>query len=288
MLSYRYMFMPMDENYVNDSEISSSRIVSPDGEGFMVTPTSMDMHMHMTGVMYAPTDFVTFMLMAPYMYKSMDHLRRDGVRFSTESEGWGDLGFSGLVKVYDSDRSRIHLNLGVTFPTGSTDEVDFIPGLGVTQLPYPMQIGSGTWNLRPGMTYLGQGKSLSFGAQIMGGIPLGENDQGYSLGESVMGTAWVARNLSETISASFRIAALSWGNIDGRDENLVVGPLVVPTADPQRRGGSRVDLSLGINVNTPIAGHRLGIEAALPIYQNLDGPQLGVDWYLTVGWQFSF
>ena len=80
----------------------------------------------------------------------------------------------------------------------------------------------------------------------------------------------------------------AWGNIDGQDETLVVAPSVVPTADPNRRGGSRIDLAVGLNVKTPLQGHRLALEAALPVYQNLDGPQLGAEWFLTAGWQFSF
>ena len=32
-----------------------------------------------------------------------------------------------------------------------------------------------------------------------------------------------------------------------------------------------------------LAGHRLGIELGLPVYQNLNGPQMAGDWMLTVG-----
>ena len=69
---------------------------------------------------------------------------------------------------------------------------------------------------------------------------------------------------------------------------LMAYPRRVPTADPDRRGGSRVDLGLGLNFKLPMKGHRLAVEAALPVYQDLDGPQLGAEWILTAGWQFAF
>ena len=288
MLSYRYMFMPMEHSYLDDSTIGDARIISPSGEGFLVTPTRMEMEMHMLGLMHAPTDNLTLMFMAPYIVNTMDHVRRDGKRFTTESEGFGDISLSGLVKIYDQKRQRVHLNLGVSAPTGSIGEEDVVPGLGVTQLPYPMQLGSGTWDMKPGITYLGQADQVSWGAQIMGSLPLGTNNHGYSKGNSVMATAWTARVLNDWSSASLRLTGTSWENYDGSDSELVTGPNVVPTADPDRRGGSRLDLGVGLNIKTPLKGHRLAIEAALPLYQNLDGPQLGVEWALTVGWQFAF
>jgi hypothetical protein len=288
MLSYRYMYMPMEQNYKGDSSISDSRVIAPDGEGFMVTPTRMDMEMHMFGAMYAPLDRLTLMLMAPYTLNSMDHLRRDGKRFTTDSEGWGDISLTGLVKVYDAKRQRVHLNIGVSAPTGSIDEKGFVPGPGVTQLPYPMQLGSGTWDFKPGITYLGQAQQLSWGAQLMGYIPIDDNDNGYSKGNSITATGWVARQLNDWSSASLRVTGASWENYDGVDSELKIPAGAVPTADPDRRGGSRVDLGVGLNIKLPLDGHRLSIEAALPVYQDLDGPQLGAEWILTAGWQFAF
>jgi hypothetical protein len=34
-----------------------------------------------------------------------------------------------------------------------------------------------------------------------------------------------------------------------------------------------------------ICGHRLAAEFGVPVYQNLNGPQMETDWTLTVGWQ---
>lgn len=168
--------------------------------------------------MYAPTDTVTLMLMMPWVSKEMSHLRRDGVTFTTRSHDWGDIKIGALWKIYDANRQRVHLNLGISAPTGSTSESDFIPGLGQTRLPYPMQIGSGTWDLVPGITWLGQTRGdLSWGAQALGVIHLGTNNEGYTLGDSITGNVWGAWRVNEWLSLSQRFSLSSWGNIDGAE-----------------------------------------------------------------------
>ncbi len=291
MLSYRYVYMPMEQNYDGCSRIGDAEIISPGGEGFLVTPQWMDMEMHMFGLMYAPTDHLTMMLMLPYARKEMGHLRRDGVEFVTESEGWGDLKLTGIHELYHGPGRALLLNLGLSFPTGSIDEEDEIPGLGQTRLPYPMQIGSGTWDLLPGITYLEQQGDWSWGAQLSGVLRLGRNDEGYSLGETGQLTAWGAYRVNDSVSTSLRLTGRAWGNIDGHDDDLRVPSTVVPTADPDLRGGRQIDLSWGVNFymrSGVLKGQRLAVEAGLPIYRDLDGPQLTPEWQLTLGWQWAF
>lgn len=287
MLSYRYMYMSMDGNRIGTNRVSNQRVL----EDFMVTPTDMDMQMHMFGLMYAPTDYITLMGMIPYVKKSMNHLTRSGVRFKTESEGLGDINFTGLIKIYDNHRQRVHLNAGMSFPTGSIDEKDTTPMGPNQQLPYPMQLGSGTFDLLPGITYLGQHIDLSWGSQVSGTIRLGENDRDYTLGDTLDMTAWGAYDWYNWISTSARLDWQFWGNIDGADPAL--NPAVVPTADPNLRGGNRMDLLFGLNFYVPqgprfLKGQKLAIEMGFPIYQDLDGPQLETDFVLTAGWQYSF
>ena len=78
-------------------------------------------------------------------------------------------------------------------------------------------------------------------------------------------------------------------NISGADPAL--NPAIVPTADPNRRGGDRLDLLFGFNLyasGETLTGHRLALEGGFPIYESLDGPQLETDWLITVGWQYAF
>ncbi|NRB72885.1 MAG: transporter [Verrucomicrobiales bacterium] len=290
MLSYRYMFMDMATNYVGSDEVSARSQLSMPGMGpYQVMPLDMQTQMHMVGAMYAPTDEVTLMAMMPYIDKQMNHLVANGTTFETGTSGSGDFKFGGLVKFYDKGNTRAHLNLVMSAPTGSIEETGFVPPMGrVVRLPYPMQLGSGTWDFKPGVTYLGQCGDLSWGAQVSGTLRIDDNDAGYSLGDEIGADIWGALRLSDSFSTSLRISGESWGVIDGRDP-LIMGP--VPTANPALRGGERIDIFAGINYycqSGPFKGHRLAVEAGAPIYQDLDGPQLGMDWMITLGWQKAF
>ena len=95
---------------------------------------------------------------------------------------------------------------------------------------------------------------------------------------------WVSRKWTDWLSSSVRIDGHIWDNIDGADPDL--NPAIVPTADPDRRGGERIDLSLGLNLYVPrgfFKGIRLGVEYGFPLYESLDGPQLEADWHVAVG-----
>ena len=288
MLSYRYMHMSMEDSYIGTDKVSDAWVISPSGGGYMVTPTSMEMNMHMLGGMWAPHDKVTLMVMAPYVLKSMDSLRRDGLRFTTKTDGFSDLRLSSLINVMDIHDHRINLNIGISAPTGSITEKGIVPDLGNTQLLYPMQLGSGSWGLLPGVTYLGEVGKWSWGAQFLANVQLDTNSQGYRLGDEYSFTTWGAYKWSDWISTSLRVVGTTWDDISGNDKNLASPAGAVPTADPDLRGGDRVDVLAGINFYMQkgiLKGNRLALEVGGPVYQDLNGPQLGNEWMMIVGWQ---
>ncbi|ACB54157.1 unknown [Crocosphaera subtropica ATCC 51142] len=285
MVSYRYMLMEMDGSRVGVDDISNEKIL----EQYPVTPTRMTMQMHMFGMMYGITNNLTLMAMLPYVVKDMDHITRMNTGFNTDSEGIGDIKLTGLYQVLNENRQRIHVNAGVSFPTGSIEARDRTPAGPDQLLPYPMQLGSGTLDLHPGITYLGQTDEWSWGSQIIGTLRLGTNSNSYKFGDEIMLTAWGARKWSDWASTSLRIKGKNWGNISGKDSRL--NPNLVPTADPTRRGGTQIDIGFGLNLFVPegdLRSGRLAIEFELPIYRALQGPQLETDWQLTAGLQYTF
>lgn len=305
MASYRYMFMSMDGNRMGDTELSVSQIGTGGGLGFPIVPTRMYMQMHMLGGMYALTDRVTLMGMLPIKDIRMDHVNVLGVsgpagsNFRTTSSGPGDLTLSALTRIFENEHNSLHLNLGFSLPLGSISERDFAPSPGSPTfqevvLPYPMQLGSGTIDLRPGLTWLGQNEDWSWGAQSVATLRLGRNRHNYSLGDQIEASTWISRRINSWVSSSVRLRGLAWGNIDGRDPRLpTVGPLGFPveTMDPNRRGGTRMDILFGANIQIGsgwLKGHRIGLEAGMPLLQYLDGPQLQTDWTMTAGWQYAF
>lgn len=127
MASYRYMYMRMEENYDGSSTVSDASVLND----FIVTPTDMEMQMHMFSLMYAPTDRLTLMGMINLVQTSMNHrIGRDplqGQTFRTEAEGIGDSSFGALYQLYRKTNHQLHVGLSVLLPTAETDNEDFLP-----------------------------------------------------------------------------------------------------------------------------------------------------------------
>lgn len=307
MVGYQFMFMNMDGNRIGRREVSDNDVLA---DGFLVTPTDMEMEGHMWHVMYGFSDRFTGMIMLPYKRLSMDHLTASGRRFTTNSEGVGDLSLTGLFTFYDSkcrtvcdkdadkdcwntswDQLR-QANFGLSFyiPTGSIDERDDTPMGSDRKLPYPMQLGSGTFDLEPSLNYLSITPNWAWGANVAAKFRMmDENSNNYRLGHEFRFAAWLARKLSDHHSVDVRLSHLNWGNINGADPDL--NPAIVPTADPNLRGGDRTDVWFGLHIYVPegaLEGNRVFFEFGLPIHQVLDGPQLETNWMLRTGWSWTF
>jgi hypothetical protein len=307
MFSYRYMRMEMSDVRDGTDDLSTADVLATPNRffgmpmqpaGLRIIPTEMTMEMHMVGAMYAPTDYLTLMVMGMYVEKDMDHITFNPMGtaqiggFTTNTRGLGDTRLSGLIRLHEDGNEKAHLNLGVSLPTGSITEEDtiFTP-MGMTQrvrLPYPMQLGSGTVDVLPGITYQNRVGDVSFGGQASATIRSTRNDEGYKLGDTGEITAWGAYQFAPWISASARVKGQTIGKIDGRDTRIM-GP--VQTADPDNHGGRFIEAGLGLNLvgqDGYLRGQRIAIEATAPVHQDLNGPQMKRDWTLTVGWQYAF
>jgi len=175
-------------------------------------------------------------------------------------------------------------------PVGSITEQDVLPTSSgnEVQLPYPMQIGFGTWDLVPGLTYLGQTAHWPWGGQTKATLRLGHNNRDWKLGNRGMLALWGARRFARHLSISARARASTWGDIDRMDEAASVNPAVVPTARTDLRGGTRLDAGLGANLYTrKWKAFRVSAEWMMPVCQKLHGPQLEADWTLTIGVQIT-
>jgi hypothetical protein len=268
MLSYRHMSMDMD-----------GVSIAP---GYTMRPTDMSMDMNMFGAMYAPSDQFTWMLMANHIDNQMK-MTNGMMTSQMQSKGLGDISISGLFDINSWDEEALIGTIGLGIPTGSIDEKKS----GSTQRqPYAMQLGSGTLDIRPGITYLGQNEGYSWGAQIAAVIRTGTNDNNYSLGDRWNATAWIARKLSNNLSASIRLTGERIGSIDGSDSNIGM-PMMSPANNTANSGGDMVSGSGGINYlfNN---GHRLALEYQIPLDQDLDGIQMDRDNTVTLGWQYAW
>lgn len=309
MVSYRYMRMAMAGNRIGTERVSPESIVQNVPNRFAgqpmqpptlrVVPLEMTMEMHMLGAMVAPTDRITLMAMVPVLSSDMTHVTFAGGmgterlgRFETTSSGIGDVGLSALFRVRQWADGQLVGKLGVRLPTGDVDDTDTVLSPMDTRpelrLPYPMQTGSGTFALTPGLTWRHGTGAVGWGAQYAGTLQLGRNDEGYSRGNEHVLSAWGSYLWAPWISTSVRAEASTRARIDGIDSEIRAP---VQTANPDFQGGDRVDAGIGVNLlgtRGALAGHRVAVEYMVPVHQDLNGPQLETDSVLTVGYQYAW
>ena len=311
MLSYRYMNMEMDGSRIGTNSITPEETVTTVANPFFgtpgqpptlrVVPTNMTMEMHMAGIMYGLTDRVTLLAMGTYNEREMDHTTFQGGmgttvlgNFTTRSSGFGDTTVGALIGLDNGKTAHHQINLGLalSLPTGSiTEEDQILTPMGGTpspRLPYPMQLGSGTFDFKPSLTAFNRFGKWNVGGQAMANIRLERNSEDYKLGNIVELTSWAAYEPKPWISFSGRLKARSQGDITGQDA-LIVAP--VQTADPDNQGGDTIEILGGINLAGQsgwMKGHRLAAEFGVPLYRDLNGPQLETDYMFTIGWQKAF
>lgn len=323
MVSYRFMDMHMDGMRSGTNDLTPAEVAVmpnalagdsmrmgylPDGSPrimtvpptYRVVPLEMDMDMHMLGLMYGFSDDITAMVMINYLEKEMTSITYQGMAGTTvvgeytgKTSGIGDTKVSALIRLDTSDKHQTHLNAGVSLPTGSITEsgnvlAPFGSVVDIDRLGYNMQLGSGTVDLLPGITYTARNDDLSWGAQAMATLRLYDNKEDYRLGNVFEATAWVARQWQHWVSTSARISAKSEGGIKGRDLVITGGS---PVFDPANSGRDEVDLSLGVNLlgtDGWMKNQRLAFEVTAPVYESLDGVQMSHDLTATLGWKTSF
>ena len=278
MVSYRYMSMNMDGLLKGSNTVAPTMMAT----GFMpnMLPTEMTMDMHMFGTMYAISNQWTLMGMLNYLDNEMSMPMG-----KMDSSGLGDIKIAGLYDLaqWDSGR-RMHLKLGLNLPTGSIDEKHNGNILG-----YGMQLGSGTYDFEPAITYLAQTENYSYGAQLGGILRIGENDQDYTLGNKFEATLWGARKITDSLSASAKFDYSSQSEIDGKDARM--NEAMSPALNPNSQGRDITIFGLGLNYyfkDGGLSGHRLAAEWETPIDQKVNGVQLELDSVWTLGWQYAW
>ncbi|MBW2385708.1 MAG: hypothetical protein JRG92_18910 [Deltaproteobacteria bacterium] len=287
--SYRFERLALDGLMNGDDELPIWVVASD----YEVVPTKQNDNAHVFELTWTPFEEVTFLFALPYHIKTMDQLYM-GQRFTSDSQGLGDLDVLLLYRVMDDRRSRTHLTLGLSFPTGSIDQTDLSPAAagGLQRLPYSMQLGSGTVDVQVGFTYSGKHRGTYWGGQIEGELHAGTNANDYQLGHSYAVSAWAGQRWFSWLGTSFRLGWYQRFNVNGADPLLdpILSP-ASPANDPAKQAMRRLDVLFGLDfyfTGGGLEGTRISVEAGLPAYQNLDGPQLRPQWLVNVGFRHVF
>lgn len=306
MAGYRFMYQWTGSSMMHGTHKVNDQTIVDQGcnsESCRFTPTFMDMRMHMVDLMYAPTHWLNVMLMPTFMDMDMNLRRLNGAPPPTpsvhehtgaaghETGAVGDTYFSSLIKLLDIPGHRVHANLGFSAPTGKVDiELRRIAKIDGGLIHFGMQLGSGTWDFTPSLTYAGEHSRWSWGTQLSGIKRLeAQNKSGYRLGDQFQATTWGGYDLTHWLTATVR-GAYTWQDAIHRDFNQFnarIGPMDFPS----NYGGQFFDMGFGVNAQIPrgrFAGNRFGVEWLQPVRNDFNGYQLNRQGMLSATWSYQF
>ena len=263
-------------------------------KNFPVVPTDIEQEIHTFRIAY---DFATDMsvsLTIPYIKQSTDHISivPDYSNFNITTDGLGDITLLGSYRFAKTVRSRWQAGLGVSFPSGSIEEEGDTPRApGKQQLPYTMQLGSGTYDVPAYVSYLRNETAFTWGVDVSAKIRLGENDRDYRLGNTLSASSWARLTTISWIQPSIKVGYRYWADIHGADTSLMVPgpyPYPAPVVDPSLYGGDQVDLLIGLRIPVSSNERYFDLEFGKPIYQSLNGPQSSEDYRFAVTFSSGF
>ena len=295
MLTYKFMHMNMSGLRDGTTDITVDKVIPMKGTqyGYMMAPTEMTMDMHMVMLMYGITDRLTVMGMATYLNNKMDMLMNMGMGKGDKPEpqmhisGLGDTELRGIYKI----NKYLAGSIGLSLPTGEIDRTYETMHM-TFRAPCDMQLGSGSYDLKPAITYnaLSDDASWNWGAQAMYTWHTGKNDNDYRLGDSLKVTGWLQHAMGR-FTPWVRLAFTDTGRIRGEDPEIAKSldrtmGAPSPDGDPRNYGGQRLDGLVGVSFHKgPLS---IGVEGGIPIYQYLNGLQLKTKSVLNVGVQLMF
>ena len=303
---------------VDSMDISGANMVMPSGtppmkkanKDYMMAPTEMTMDMHMLMVMYGLDDKISLMGMVHYLKNDMDMVMHmytpvtvptpppppdtyaGDMEGSMDTSGLGDTQIGAMYKV----DKNLTASLMLSVPTGDIDQkvdmamtgTNILNGMPMTssrtdmQAPYAMQLGTGTYDLIPSISYIASANQWTYGGQAEYRYHIGENDNEYTWGNKLKLGGYGKYAVNKTVSVAGRLDYLKEDSIDGEDPDIAA--MMAPTSDPDNYGGTRIDAT--IDVTGMFNGHTLGLAYTKPLKQDANGPQMELQSIITLSWMY--
>ena len=297
MFGYNVVNMKMNQLLDGTKKVSTADLTGPK-YGYSIAPVKMTTSLQSFHFMYASSDNLTWILMAKYLNNHMHH--EGGLEnFTSRSRGWADtqLKFNYIFNQQTTTGAehQFGASLGLSLPTGSISERDITPqsANSTSQLPYAMQLGSGTFDPILGLSYHGMTEQWYWGVQALNLARVtGSNSQGYRLGNQTTLNSWLHYSPSDSIALHGQINFQYLKAIKGEDVDI--DPMMIklnPMANPSLSASNKINFVSGITyafVHGSLKGHRIIAELNIPIYQDVIGPQLTQQRSIRLGWQLTF
>jgi hypothetical protein len=299
MVSYKYMNMGMNGILSGKQNIDKNEVFN----NYLMSPDRMRMDMHMIMGMYGITDKLTLMGMfnVNTINMNMSMFTASGHQHSGTSDlpaahfmrtsGLGDVKLSAFYSLIKMPNHQLLLGAGVSVPVGNfkakgASDDGMYPN---KNYAYAMQLGSGTFDFLPCVSYLFQHNKATFSSQIASTIRTGYNSLGYKLGNEIGINTWLAYQLLPFLSSSVRIEGNIVDRIDGYNRSLYA--YNEPSANGVNYGGKNVNCAIGSVFqfkNRVLKNSRLCVEYSVPVYQNVNRIQMKLSKILTISCSKGF
>ncbi|MEM8501079.1 MAG: transporter [Pseudomonadota bacterium] len=260
---------------------------------FPVVPTVIEQDVFTASLSYRYSRRSTLSLTVPFVRQATDHVSSVASyeQFMLGTDGIGDVGVSWRNNFYKDDICQFSIGVGLSLPTGSIDEQGDTPREpGNQQLPYTMQLGSGTYDVKIGMGmswYLGKWTWVSDFGYVH---RTNKNDRDYRLGNRFLLGTEMRTAVNKYITAGLGVEYQHSGDINGLDTEITVpGPFPYPASitDPGNFGGQLVRANGSLTLKLT-ARQSAVITYGSPVYQDLNGIQPKARGRVSASWSISF
>ena len=296
-LGILYKRLELDEYLDGTKELSNNDVLFDGVEprtdkNFPVLPTVIVQEVLITNISYEINDVSSASVSIPLIRQSTDHesIVSGYSTFNISSGGLGDitLNYNGIVKSWV--KQQINFSIGLSIPTGSIDQKGDTPrASGDQQLPYTMQLGSGTWDIPAGLNYQKNESTWIWGTKLLGKVRIGKNDRNYRLGNMIAFSAWGKWRVKERIQPILKLIYQKWDHIHGADNELLspgLFPYPAGITNPNFYGGEKINMTLGTEIS--FNNQDITIELSAPVYQSLKGVQPKEIFNFSINWNTKF
>lgn len=222
----------------------------------------------------------------PFLDRELDWTNAGGGAGTASASGLGDVVLGAAYTPVIEDDRLLDLQLGLSVPTGDFDARGDYAGVTDTVLPYAVQIGTGTLDLHPSVTFQKRERSFVWGARLGGRFHTEKNSDGWARSDEARLDLWATTPLADRLVGTARLQGNWWGDLHGDSDELTETRSALE--DPHRQRGSLLQVVVGVAWDIlPPATHRnrLELEFGIPFDEWLDGPALSRDTSLLLGWR---
>ncbi|QOL24753.1 hypothetical protein LP316_10465 [Thalassotalea sp. LPB0316] len=261
-------------------------------QNYPVVPTVISQQTLVLNFAFGIDEKSTVSISIPYIEQDTDHISivPGYDTFNIASQGLGDIRLNYQHRVYKVNNTHVEFSLGISLPTGSIDERGDTPRApGDQQLPYTMQLGSGTFDLPVGLNVSHLVQDYSVGLSLYANVRTGKNDRDYRLGNKFALSSWIKYEGWASLDPTLKLTYIHWQAIQGQDEEITVPgqfPYPAGITDPDNYGGQQINVSAGVDAY--FGDQRANINLVLPVYYNLNGVQPKQKLGVSLQWHQQF